>query len=157
MDSIEEHPWFGTGLGTTAEGADTEQQQGRFASVSTVTSEHGSSYLAIIAGVGILGSIPCFLLLFMLTVKVFRTVGLMRRATSAAHPAIPLAMVMVAGIVHAAFEDWMFAPGNYLCVFFWSVAFILVDVTRSSPSPAFAMNWPVRAMTQPINGAASTR
>jgi len=35
---------------------------------------------------------------------------------------------MIAGILHAIFEDWMFAPGNYLCVFYWSLAFIFIDV-----------------------------
>lgn len=157
LDNIRENPWFGTGLGTTAEGGDADQQQGRFASSTSVTTENGSSYLSIIAGVGILGAIPFFVLLFMLIAKVLRTVGLMRRSTSAAHAAIPLAMVMVAGIVHAVFEDWMFAPGNYLCVFFWSLAFILVDVAPSSPLPGFARNWHVRAMPQTFGRAASVR
>jgi hypothetical protein len=119
--------------------------------------EHGSSYLALIAGVGILGAVPPVLLLLMLIAKVFRTVGLMLRSTNAAHAAIPLAMVVVAGIVHAAFEDWMFAPGNYICVFFWCFAFILVDVTPSMPSPGFARKSPVRAMSACVNGAASIR
>jgi len=26
------------------------------------------------------------------------------------------------------FEDWMFAVGYYLCVFFWAIAFIMMDV-----------------------------
>jgi O-antigen ligase len=157
MDNIRQHPWFGTGLGTTAEGADADQQQARFSSNTNVTMEHGSSYLALIAGVGILGAVPPVLLLLMLIAKVFRTVGLMLRSTNAAHAAIPLAMVVVAGIVHAAFEDWMFAPGNYICVFFWCFAFILVDVTPSMPSPGFARKSPVRAMSACVNGAASIR
>jgi len=157
MDNIKEHPWFGTGLGTTADGGDADQPQGRFSSSSNVTSENGSSYLSIISGVGILGAIPSLFLLVMLVAKVFRTVGFMRRGANAAHAAIPLAMVMVAGIVHAAFEDWMFAPGNYLCVFFWSLAFILIDVTRFSPSPALPRNWPALTMPQAVNGAASAQ
>ncbi len=36
--------------------------------------------------------------------------------------------MMAAGLVHAAFEDWLFATGYYLCVFFWALAFVLVDV-----------------------------
>jgi len=157
VGNIKEHPWFGTGLGTTADGADADQQQGKFSSSSDVTSENGSSYLAIVSGVGLLGAIPSLFLLSMLIAKVLRTVGFMRRGTTAAHAAIPLAMVMVAGLVHAAFEDWMFAPGNYLCVFFWSLAFILVDVTRPSPSPALARNWPGRTTPQSFNGAVSAR
>src|SRR5579863_8303399 len=157
MDNIREHPWFGTGLGTTAEGGDADQQQGRFASSTSVTTEHGSSYLALIAGVGILGAIPSFWLLFILIARIIRTVGFMRSSTTAAHAAIPLAMVMVAGMIHAALEDWMFAPGNYLCVFFWSVAFILVDVTRPSPVPVGARNWRSQTMPRTINGVASAR
>jgi hypothetical protein len=45
-------------------------------------------------------------------------------------PALPLAAVLAAGLVHAAFEDWLFAVGYYLCIFFWSLAFIMVDVLR---------------------------
>jgi len=40
---------------------------------------------------------------------------------------------LAAGLVHAAFEDWLFAAGYYLCVFFWTLAFIMVDVL---PPPA---------------------
>lgn len=157
MDNIREHPWFGTGLGTTADGGDADQQQGRFASSTSVTTENGSSYLSLIAGVGILGAIPSCLLLFILIARIVRTVGLMRYSATAAHPAIPLAMVMIAGIVHAGFEDWMFAPGNYLCVFFWSLAFILMDVTAPLPRPSVAGNWPVRTMVQTASHAASAR
>ena len=60
--------------------------------------------------------------------KILRTVSWMREYGSAFHAAIPLAMVTLAGIVHAIFEDWMFAPGYYLCLFFWSIGFVLVDV-----------------------------
>jgi O-antigen ligase len=157
MSNIKEHPWFGTGLGTTADGGDADQQQGRFASSTSVTTEHGSSYLALIAGVGILGAIPSFWLLFILIARIIRTVGFMRSSTTAAHAAIPLAMVMVAGITHAALEDWMFAPGNYLCVFFWSLAFILIDVTRPSTVPVGARNWRSQTMPRTINGVASAR
>ena len=31
------------------------------------------------------------------------------------------------GLTHAFFEDWLFAPGSYLCVFFWAMAYILQD------------------------------
>jgi len=33
--------------------------------------------------------------------------------------------------VHAGFEDWLFAPGYYLCLFFWSMAFVFVDQAAS--------------------------
>jgi hypothetical protein len=47
-------------------------------------------------------------------------------------------------MVHAGFEDWLFAVGNYTCVFFWTLAFALPDVapakTSAVASDAFA--WP---------------
>ena len=69
------------------------------------------------------------------------------------HPAIPLAMVMVAGIVHAGFEDWMFAPGNYLCVFYWSLAFIFADVAPVRVS-ALAPTWSPNLAPAGYGGAA---
>ena len=75
-----------------------------------------------------MGALPSVLLLLGVTVRIVRTVKWMWTTGSAFHPGIPLAMVIVAGFANAAFEDWMFAAGNYLCVFFWSLVFILVDV-----------------------------
>jgi hypothetical protein len=40
------------------------------------------------------------------------------------------------------FEDWLFAPGYYLCVFFWSLAFVLVDVApKSLPDMVSVRPW----------------
>ena len=41
---------------------------------------------------------------------------------------VPFALVVLAGLVHAGFEDWLFAVGSYLCVFFWVCAFLLTDL-----------------------------
>ena len=83
------------------------------------------------AYVGMLGVIPFVLLLGYLLFNIARTVIWMFRTGDPAHGAIPVAMVLVAGLVHAFFEDWLFAVGYYLCVFFWSMAFIFQDQTRS--------------------------
>ena len=131
IDTINSHFWFGTGFGTTDKGRDASQHLGSFSSNSEATTEYGSSYLEIATWVGILGVLPFFLLLVLLIRRVFRIVLWMLSGAHPLHPAIPLAMVMVAGMLHAAFEDWMFAPGYYLCVFYWSMAFVLVDVTPS--------------------------
>jgi O-antigen ligase len=149
VDNIRNHFWFGAGLGTTASGEDPSKVHATFASTASVTAENGSSYLAIMAGVGVLGVPPFFLMLILLVRRVFRTVTWMLRTGSASHPAVPLAMVMVAGIVHAGFEDWMFAPGNYLCVFFWSLAFVFVDLAPSLRLSSPALAW--------HPGSASTR
>jgi len=137
IDNIRDHPWFGMGLGTTASGTDADEPQGTFSSSGRVTAEHGSSYLAILAGVGIVGAIPFVLMLSMLIRKVARTMSRVRESGSIADPAMVLAALMIAGIVHATFEDWMFAPGNYLCVFFWTLAFVFNDIAPKSPRRSF--------------------
>lgn len=49
---------------------------------------------------------------------------------------VPLAMVVLGALVHAFFEDWLFAVGSYLCVVFWMAAFVLVDLApATSPAP----------------------
>jgi O-antigen ligase len=144
MDNIRDHPWFGMGLGTTATGSDADEEQGTFASTGTVTAEHGSSYLAILGGVGIVGAIPAAILLVLVITKIVRVLWAMRGSDSVSHPAIVLAIVMIAGIVHATFEDWMFAPGNYLCVFFWSLAFLFNDLASSFPR--VSVHWRIRTL-----------
>ena len=144
MDNIRDHPWFGSGLGTTADGEDPAGGHATFPSTAAVTAAHGSSYLSLLSGVGMLGAVPCGLLLFMLLNKIWRAIIWMRTSGSAFHPAIPISMMMIAGLVHAGFEDWMFAPGNYLSVFFWSMAFIAVDL---APGPLRRIS----LMSHPVN------
>jgi O-antigen ligase len=127
IDAIRAHVWFGSGFGTSDRGTDPTDNLGKFASSSAVTTEHGSSYLEIVAWVGVLGLLPFGLLLVLLLAKVFRVVRWMYRTALPSHPAVPLAIVMIAGLVHAAFEDWLFAPGYYLCLFYWCMAFVFVD------------------------------
>lgn len=156
IDNIRSHFWFGTGIGTTASGQDASEQHAKFLSTMAVTAENGSSYLSIIAGVGMLGVPPFFLLLVFLANKVFRTVSWMLRTRSPSHLAIPLALVMIAGMVHASFEDWMFAPGNYLCVFFWSLAFVFADVAPSRSVSGLVSVWSSSAMAIPTHRHASS-
>jgi hypothetical protein len=42
-------------------------------------------------------------------------------------------------VIHAIFEDWMFAAGYYLTLFFWTSAFVIPDFLprRRSAQPAF--------------------
>jgi O-antigen ligase len=141
VDTIKAHFWFGTGFGTTDNGTDASAHLGKFSSGEGITAENGSSYLTIATWVGMLGVFPFALLLLMLAFYILRTVRWMLNSENPAHPAIPLAMLMIAGLLHAGFEDWLFAPGYYLCVFFWSLAFVFVDllptssVRRLSPVP----------------------
>jgi O-antigen ligase len=136
MDSIESHVWFGTGFGTSDNGLDAADHLGKFSSTSASSTEFGSSYLAILTWVGVLGVVPFFLVLVILLKKIFQTALWMARTGNATHPAVPLAMVILAGLVHAAFEDWLFASGYYVTVFFWCMAFVFMD---EAPVPATAL------------------
>lgn len=142
MDNIREHPWFGSGLGTTADSNTPNQEHGNFASSASVTGEHGSSYLSIAAGVGIIGSLPFLGIISILLRRIFGTLTQVRRANVIADPSVALAVVILAGMVHAAFEDWMFAPGNYISVFFWCLVFIFIDQTYLGTSRISQVHFP---------------
>ena len=157
MDSIQKHFWFGSGFGTTDNGRDASpyvDQYGHFATSERVTSENGSSYLAILTWVGMVGVLPFLFLLLALTGRIVRTVLWMWNTGNPCHPAVPLAMVMVGGLVNAGLEDWLFAVGYYLCVFFWGMAFILVDFAPSAPLPRLSFRWRSNPVPQGWGGVA---
>lgn len=158
-DAIHEHFWFGTGFGTSDNGQDPTDNLGKFASSSTTSTEHGSSYLEIIAWTGMLGVLPFLLLLGLLSKKVFETVIWMVKTANPSHPAVPLAIFLIAALVHAAFEDWLFAPGYYLCAFFWSIAFIFIDQVKALPvaNPRAAFVRHPAAMPQDLGAIAPSR
>jgi O-antigen ligase len=126
--SVQQNPWFGTGFGTISATEGSHAEFPAFASNTKVSREHGNSYLAIVEWVGLLGVVPFFLLVLLVAVNVGRVAKWMRRTGDPFSASVPLAAVMAAGLVHAAFEDWLFAVGYPLCVFFWALAFVLVDV-----------------------------
>lgn len=137
LEVIREHPWFGSGFGTSLTSYEALQQSGTFMSTPEATREHGNSYLAITEWVGLVGGAPFFTLVVLVAINVIRSLRWVRRSALVRSPLLPVAAVLAAGLVHAAFEDWLFAVGYYLCVFFWALAFILTDLL-----PAFA---PVRS------------
>jgi O-antigen ligase len=127
VDTIKTHPLFGTGYGTSPTGEDPGLNFGTFNSSSETAREHGSSYMTILEWVGLLGVVP-FVLIIGNTARNFLKICFwMRRQREERHYAVPMAMLMLAGLIHAGFEDWMFAVGYYLCVFFWFFAFVLAD------------------------------
>jgi O-antigen ligase len=148
--TIKEHPLFGTGYGTSPTGEDPGLSSGTFASSAATAREHGSSYMTIAEWVGLLGVLPFVALLGVTMSNVWKVCAWINRTANPRHYSIPLAMVVLSGLVHATFEDWLFAVGSYLCVYFWVFAFLLVDlvpdavvvpvagvVSRASrPSPA---------------------
>jgi len=148
IEMIKEHPWFGMGIGTLAENSDPAQGPVIFASSNSVNTENGSSYLSMLSGVGILGAVPYSLLLLILIGNVHRTLILMWRSRSPSSSAVPFAVVIVSCLIHAAFEDWLLAPGNYLCIFFWVFAFIFVDVApRTGSTIVWHTKAPITAVT----------
>jgi hypothetical protein len=94
--------------------------------------EHGNSYLALVEYVGLLGIIPFLILFYLMGKMIVQVLIWMWRTRNPYHVAIPLAMMLLAGMVHAFFEDWMTAVGYYLTVFFWISAFWLHDLMPQS-------------------------
>ena len=127
VSSLQEHPWFGTGFGTSATSYDKTQISDKFSSASQVTREHGNSYLEIVEWVGLLGVAPFVSLLLLVTANIARVFVWMRRTGTPFSPAVPLAVFAAGALVHAGFEDWLFAVGYHTCVLFWTFAFLLAD------------------------------
>jgi O-antigen ligase len=156
-DSIKKHLWFGSGFGTTDTGQDASQHLGVYSTTAAATSENGSSYLTIVSWVGLVGVVPFFLLLLSLVNKIARTVLWMMHTGNPFHPAVPIAMVVLTGLIHAMFEDWLFAPGYYMCVYFWSLAFVFVDLAPWAPLPSFSVPWSPLATQPGMSGATLSR
>jgi O-antigen ligase len=158
ISAVAVHPWFGTGFGTSDQGGNlsNNQESSSIYTVEGTNREHGSSYLALVEYMGLLGILPFLLMLLFLMRAVVRVYKWMRRTSSPYHYAIPFAMVTMAGLIHAAFEDWLVAPGSYLCLFFWVLAFLLIDlaaeidadlrILRSKPASSLA---PAGSFMQP--------
>jgi O-antigen ligase len=124
-DVIKESPWFGSGFGTDrVRGLDAASMF----RTSGTTREHGNSYLALLQYVGLLGIIPFIVLVCLVLRLIFRVSYWMWKTADPHHYAVPLAAVCMAGLIHAFFEDWLFAVGYHLNILFWTMAFILSDV-----------------------------
>ena len=133
---IQDHPWFGSGFGTSVGNEESDMEVGQYATVSAATREHGNSYLAIMEGVGLLGVVPFLALVLALALKVGGVFAWLRRTANVRHFSVPVAMVLAAGLIHAGFEDWLFAVGYYLSVFFWVLAFAFMDLLPSEAPAA---------------------
>ena len=158
LSVVKRRPWFGSGFGTSELG-DLRPDIGS-SSVYTMEGtnrEHGNSYLALAEYMGLLGACPlwsCFLCWFGCWFE---------SADGCVEPGIRTTiafhwhLVAIAGLVHACFEDWLFAVGSYLCLFFWVSVFLLMDLApelraerlmpASKPFPAFAQPQAIRQPT----------
>ncbi|MBS1850852.1 MAG: O-antigen ligase family protein [Acidobacteria bacterium] len=125
--AIQAHPWFGTGFGTSAVSGEASYTP-MFSSSAQTTREHGNSYLAIVEWTGLLGVLPFLALVLLVGLYVKRVFRWLRNDGQVVSPIVPLAAVLAAGLVDTVFEDWLFAPGYYLCLLFWVLAFLLVDM-----------------------------
>jgi O-antigen ligase len=129
LTAIKRHPWLGTGFGTSDMGTERPDiEQSSIYTKEGSNREHGSSYLALVEYMGLAGILPFLLLLLLLIRVAARMFSWMRQTGSPHHYGVPFALVALAGLIHAGFEDWLFAAGSYLCVFFWVSAFLLVDL-----------------------------
>lgn len=137
IDVIKQNPWFGSGFGTDI----VELLPGTAGGLVFNTSagldrEHGNSYLALLGYVGLLGLTP-FVVLFLLIFRlIYRGCSRMWRTREVNSFVVPLVLVCVAGLVHAFFEDWLFAAGFHLNVFFWSSVFVLADLQSGASAEA---------------------
>jgi O-antigen ligase len=145
---IREKPWFGSGFGTSQiDGDMTKLEYAQHHIDTWVVREHGNSYLAIIEWTGLLGVVPFLALVALVARNAGRTFRFVRRNCDLSSPALPAAAIAISGLVHATFEDWLFAVGYYVCVFFWCTVFILADVMPS----AVARYSPSRAVPDPVS------
>ncbi|MFY9907599.1 MAG: O-antigen ligase family protein [Terriglobales bacterium] len=159
--SIKEHPFFGTGYGTSPSGDDPGIGFGTLGGGGTVAStgdserEHGSSYMTIAEWVGLLGVFPFAAIIALTLSNVWKVCAWMKRTADPRPYAIPLAMVVLSGLVHANFEDWLFAAGSYLSLFFWVCAFVLADMVADAvavpaPSAVSRVSSPLPARFGPV-------
>jgi O-antigen ligase len=129
--------YFGVGFGTGSEPQDVAEGL-VFRTAGGSVREHGNSYLALLEYVGLLGIVPFVILVLMVMRQIALGCSLMWRTRDPGHYVVPLVLVCIAGLVHAFFEDWLFAVGFYLTVFFWTAAFVLAEL-QSGLTPASVM------------------
>jgi O-antigen ligase len=158
---VREHPWFGSGFGTSDMGEWARRSDlslspaaGGLYTREGTNREHGNSYLALAEYMGLLGLLPFVALLFLAARMIGRVCLWMRHTADPYNCAVPLAMVLLAGMVHAVFEDWLVAAGYYLCVFFWITAFWLADLMPASmPAAVWAPSAADPRVVHPYAGA----
>jgi hypothetical protein len=132
---VKRHPWFGSGFGTSELGdLRPDIDSSSIYTLEGTNREHGNSYLALAEYMGIFGGIPFIVLVVLLIRVVGHVYSWTRKTGDPYHPCIPFALVTLSGLVHACFEDWLFAVGSYLCVFLWVSAFILMDLVPERKS-----------------------
>ncbi len=148
---IKENPWFGTGFGTDVVVQLQPVSSGLVFSTSAAQArEHGNSYLAILDYVGLLGISPFVIVLGLILRQVYRGYSRMWRTRDVHAFSVPLVLVCMAGLVHAFFEDWLFAVGFHLNVFFWTAVFVLAELQSSGLPETVSVNAAWRRLNMPV-------
>jgi O-antigen ligase len=124
LATFREHPWLGLGFGA----ADNSTDVGvTYVTQGHQTRERGSSYLTMLETTGVVGTFFFALLLLAVIREIWRVFSWLRRTGRVNQPAVVAAAIILAGLMNAAFEDWMFAVGYYMSVIFWVLALSLRD------------------------------
>ena len=124
LRTFRDHPWLGLGFGAADNSGDWRFG---YVTIGQQNRERGSSYLTMLETTGILGTLPCALLLLALIREIFRIFFWLRRTGKVNQPSVLAGAIILAGLVNACFEDWMFAVGYYMSVIFWVLALSLRD------------------------------
>jgi O-antigen ligase len=124
LATFRERPWLGLGFGAADNSADSNFT---YVTQGQQTRERGSSYLTMLETTGVIGTLPCGLLILCLLWQVSRVFSRLRSTGEVNQPAVVAALIITGGLVNAAFEDWLLAIGYYMCVIFWVLAFSLRD------------------------------
>jgi O-antigen ligase len=104
--TVKQHPWFGTGFGTSDLGSDqTLRQQSSVYTVEGTNREHGSSYLAIVEYMGLLGILPFVFLLALVVRAIAQIFAWTRRFGTPLHYGVPFALITLAGLAMDATAD----------------------------------------------------
>jgi hypothetical protein len=92
--------------------------------------------------------LPFIAILVTTMLNVWNVCVWMKRTADPRHYSIPVAMVVLSGLVHANFEDWLFAVGSYLSVYFWFFAFLLSDLVPTVVEDPLVV--PVSRVSRPL-------
>lgn len=136
IENIMEKPLWGWGFGASKASMDWEFST----STGEGDREKGSSYLGIIEELGFLGAIPAYVLIFYL-ISQLRFIIRMRRRILREEWVLLLVLysIIVAGLVDAGFEAWLFSLGSHIAIFYWLVVFLyfgLRDRVEGSLNPS---------------------
>jgi O-antigen ligase len=143
VEVITANPWFGGGFGTDVVRLQPAPGGLLLRASGGSVREHGNSYLALLEYVGLLGIIPFIVLLCLVLREIYRGYSRMWSTRDARPYTVPLVLVCTAGLLHAFFEDWLFAVGFYLNIFFWTSVFVLAELQseRATESVMVSRAW----------------